>query len=202
MERNICSQTVAYITQAGSKTGSCQISAEQRRHQGWFTRKQATLEVFSAYDLPSIEALIIYFHADSGYPVRDTWPKAIKAGNYDSWPGLTYINATKYCPSSDETIKGHMVHTRQGVWSTKPKNPSKRGLQELPEIDEPTPGNYYVNELYVQVIEKHIIYTDNTGRFHIRARIGNQYFMVAYQSSNVILVDPFFSRKYKNRLAA
>ena len=76
--------------------------------------------------------LVIYFHAAARYPVRDTWLKAIKAGNYDSWPGLTYINATKYCPSADETIKGHMVQTRQGVQSTKPKNPSKKVLQNMP----------------------------------------------------------------------
>ena len=95
--------------------------------------------------MPSVEALAIYFHAAAGYPVIDTWLKAIKAGNYDSWPDLTYINATEYCPSADETIKGHMVQTRQGVKSTNPKKPSKRGVQEFPEIDEPTPGNDAVN---------------------------------------------------------
>ena len=72
----------------------------------------------------------------------------------------------------------------------------------MPEIDEPTPGNDSVNELYVQVIKKRILFTDDTGRFPIRARSGNQFFMVKYLSSNVILVDPFSSRKYKNRLAA
>ena len=113
--------------------------------------KRATLEAFSAYDLPSVEDLVIYFHAAAGYPVRDKCLKAIKAGNYDSWPGLTYINATKYCPSSDETIKGHIVQTRQGVRSTNPKKPSKRGIQELFEIYEPTTGNDSVNELHVQV---------------------------------------------------
>ena len=77
--------------------------------------KQATIEGFSAYDLPSVEALVVYFCAAAGYPVRDTWLKAIKAGNYESWPVLTYINATKYCPSVEDTIKGHMVQTRQGV---------------------------------------------------------------------------------------
>ena len=55
-----------------------------------------------------------------------------------------------------------MVQTRQGVRSTKPKKPIKRGLQELPEIYEPTPGNDSVNELYVQVIQEHILYTDDT----------------------------------------
>ena len=95
-----------------------------------------------------------------------------------------------------------MVQTRQGVQSTKPKKPSKRGVQGLPEIDEPTPGNGSVNELYVQVEQKHILYTDDTGRFPIRAISGNQYVMVAYHSSNVILVDLFSSRKDKNWLAA
>ena len=93
-----------------------------------------------------MEALVIYFHAAAGYPVRDTWLKAIKAGNYDSWPGLTYINATKYCPLADKTIKVHMVQTRQGVRSTKPKIPSKQVLENMPEIDEPTPENDSVNE--------------------------------------------------------
>ena len=72
----------------------------------------------------------------------------------------------------------------------------------LPEIDEPTPGNDSVNELYVKVIQKHILYTDDTGRFPIRARSGNQYVMVAYHSFNVILVEPFSSRKDKYRLEA
>ena len=58
-----------------------------------------------------------------------------------------------------------MVQNRQGVRSTNPKKPSTQELQELPEIDEPTPGNDSVNELYVQFIQKHILYTDETGRF-------------------------------------
>ena len=52
-------------------------------------------------------------------PVRSTWLKAIKNGNFNSWPGLTYNNAAKYCPQSVETMKGHMVQSSQGVRSTK-----------------------------------------------------------------------------------
>ena len=55
-----------------------------------------------------------------------------------------------------------MVQTRQGVRSSKPKNPSMQGVQNLPEIYEPTPGNESVNELHVQVVQKHILYTDDT----------------------------------------
>ena len=52
--------------------------------------QQSTLKALSAYGLPIVEALIRYFHAAAGFPVRDTWLKAIKSGNFDSCPGLTY----------------------------------------------------------------------------------------------------------------
>ena len=57
--------------------------------------QQSTLKAFSAYTLPSVEALIRYFHASAGLTVRDTWLRAIKAGNFDFWPGRTYQNANK-----------------------------------------------------------------------------------------------------------
>ena len=80
-----------------------------------------SLQAYSAYDLPSVEALVRFFHAAAGYPVKATWLKAIKAGFYDTWPGLTYSNASKYCPAAVPTTKGHMTQVRQGVRSTKPK---------------------------------------------------------------------------------
>ena len=52
-----------------------------------------SLNAFSAYDLPSVRALVLFFHAAAGYPVKATWLKAIKTGFYKSWPGLTYSNA-------------------------------------------------------------------------------------------------------------
>ena len=54
----------------------------------------ATLAAYSAYELPRVAALIKYFHAAAGYPVRYTWLRAIGAGNYSSWIGLTAANAT------------------------------------------------------------------------------------------------------------
>ena len=74
--------------------------------------KQATLAAYSAYELPSVAALIIYSHAEAEYPVRSTWLKAIGAGNYVSWPGLMLSNATKYYPSAEATIMGHLVQKR------------------------------------------------------------------------------------------
>ena len=42
---------------------------------------RASLQAFSAYDLPRVDFLVRYFHAASGFPVRDTWLRAIKCGN-------------------------------------------------------------------------------------------------------------------------
>ena len=82
--------------------------------------KTTTLQDFSAYDLPSVEALIQYLHAAEGFPVCDTWLKDTKAGNSVSWPGITYQNVSKACPITYKTLNGHMVQVHQGIWSTKP----------------------------------------------------------------------------------
>jgi hypothetical protein len=60
-------------------------------------------------DLPSIGALVGFYHACLGFPVKQTWLDAIKAGNCDTFKGLTYSNATKYCPYSDKTIMGYLT---------------------------------------------------------------------------------------------
>ena len=62
------------------------------------------LKSYSAYDLPSIEALVRYFHAAAIFPVRTTWLKTIKMGIYHTWTGLTLDNTTAYFPSADENI--------------------------------------------------------------------------------------------------
>ena len=61
-------------------------------------QEEDTLGVFSAYAFPYLEALVKYFHGAARYPVWDNRLKAIKAGNYEYWPGITYNNAAKYYP--------------------------------------------------------------------------------------------------------
>ena len=109
--------------------------------------QETSLTAYSAYDLPSVQALVRYLHAAAGFPVKSTWLKAIKAGNFATWPGLTYSNAAKYYPESSETLKGHLVQSSKGVRSTKTKpaktptsNPTpteESGLSE--EDDQPLP---------------------------------------------------------------
>jgi len=54
--------------------------------------------------LPSIGALVGLYHACLGFPVKQTWLDAIKAGNCDTFDGLTYSNAAKYCPDSERSL--------------------------------------------------------------------------------------------------
>jgi phosphoribosylformylglycinamidine (FGAM) synthase PurS component len=81
------------------------------------TLKQAN----SVYDLPSTEQAIKWMHAVCGYPVKSTWIKAVKAGNFVGWSLLTEKNINKYYPESEETNKGHTNQTRKNVRSTKLK---------------------------------------------------------------------------------
>ena len=78
-------------------------------------QQEATLDAFSAYDLPLVKSLVIYFRAEAGYPVRSTWLRVIEAGTFTSFPGLTLANTRRFRPSADKTIKGHLVQERQGT---------------------------------------------------------------------------------------
>ena len=120
----------------------------------------ATLAAYSAYDIPRVAALISYFHAAAGYPVRSTWLKSISAGNYSSWPGLTISNATKYCPYADATIMGHLVQKRQGGRSTKPKPTTTSSPEDpIPRI--------HSNELFIQVAPIIKLYTEPSNPKHL-----------------------------------
>ena len=47
-------------------------------------------------------------HAAAGFPTKDLWIKAIKNGNYATWPGITVEAVNKHFPESVETQEGHM----------------------------------------------------------------------------------------------
>ena len=141
-------------------------------------------------------ALVRYLHATTGFPVKSTWLGAIKAGNYSSWPGLTYDNASNYCPLYVESVKGNLTQSRQGVRSTKPK--------PLPDLDPvPRKQTTKTQEIFIRTEPISKLYTDNMGRFPICSQRGNNFIMLAYHvDTNVILVDPFASRHDRHRLAA
>jgi hypothetical protein len=85
--------------------------------QSWKALQQAN----SVYNLPSTKQAIKWMHAACGYPVKSTWLKAIKAGNYVGWPMLTERNDQKYYPRTTETGEVHLNQQRKNVQSAKLK---------------------------------------------------------------------------------
>ena len=75
------------------------------------------------YELPSVEPDIRYLHAAAGFPTKATWLKAIRKGNFLSWPIKNVMNVHKYFPESEETQRGPIRSQRQGVSSTQPAPP-------------------------------------------------------------------------------
>ena len=128
---------------------------------------RVSLVAYSVYDLPSVEALVRYFHVAAGFPVRYIWLDAIKAENYALWTGLAINNARKYCPSTNKTILGHLVQGRQGVCST---NQGRCGARShaSPATTTATLGGTSDNqlshdkELHIQVRHISKLYTDDT----------------------------------------
>jgi hypothetical protein len=149
-------------------------------------------------DLPSIGALVGFYHACLGFPVKQTWLDAIKAGNCDTFDGLTYSNAAKYCPDSDEMIMGHLAQQRQNVRSTKPKQPAL-----APLVCPPPPVDTPSNQVYVVTQPLSKLITDDTGCFPVRACSGIQYVMIAsHADGNLILQQAFKTKSDQHRIAA
>ena len=138
--------------------------------------------------MPILKALVRFLHSAAGFPVKSTWLAAIKAGTYATWPGLTYENAKIYHPTTGETLKGHMTHTRKRVRSTKHKSTSSNPTQSVSPLSNNVPAKTS-NELYVVVEPVSKLYTDDMGRFPIRSCSGHRYIMLVFHcDSNVILI--------------
>jgi hypothetical protein len=153
-------------------------------------------------DLPSIGALVSFYHACLGFPVKQMWFDAIKAGNCNTFDGLTYSNVARYFPNTNKTFLGHFAQQRQNVRSTKPKHPTPLSPMTLPTT-APSPEGVPSNEVFIKVYPISRLYTDDTGRFPIRACSGNQYIMIAFHADgNLILQQAFKSKSDRHRIAA
>ena len=81
-----------------------------------------------------------------------------------------------------------MNHQRQGVRSTKPKNPTL----EPQELDASQKIGKKERNVYSKIVDvwdmKGTIYTDQTGKFPVKARSGGRYIMIMVAlDSNTVL---------------
>ena len=128
-------------------------------------------------------------HAVCGYPVKSTWCKAAKAGNFVGWPLLTEKNINKYYPETDETPKGHMNQQRKNVRSTKTPFEVCKGAAAL--------RGKKMKDIFVSTYDtRDTSFSDQTSKFPKQSKLGHNYIMVLVEiDSNAMLVEPMKSRK-------
>jgi hypothetical protein len=89
------------------------------------------------------EQLVEYRHRAAGHPVKKTWLAAIKAGEYATWPGLTYELASKYLANTEETAMGYLHKRRQNIISTKPK-PTPIQNNSVEDLEPESQGQFFL----------------------------------------------------------
>ena len=157
---------------------------------------ETTEVAHNVYELPSIEEGIRWMHAACGYPAKSTWIKAIRKGNYAGWPLLSVENVHAHYPETDETPMGRLNQSRANVRSTRRK---RLPLPEATEEELKRLVGKKEKNVCVKIIDTHdmknTIYSDQTGKFPVRARSGNRYIMV------MVAIDPNYTlaQPMKNR---
>ena len=101
-------------------------------------------KVNNVYNKPSTKESVCYLHAAAGFPVKESWIVAIKAGNYTTWPGLNIKVVNVYFPESDKTQKGHMKKQRQNVRSTKVKETLNQEEDDTPQSPKKKEHDVYI----------------------------------------------------------
>ena len=138
-------------------------------------------------------------HAVCSYPVKSTWIKAVKTGNFIGWPLLTEKNIAKYYPETDETPKGHMNQTRKNVWWTKTKAVPFKTCDSTNKLCGKKEQDVFVKTYDV----RETIFSDQTGKYPVQSQRGNKYIMVMVEiDSNAILVEPMKSRNDSKMIRA
>ncbi len=74
----------------------------------------------NVYELPSIEPTIGYLHGAASFPTKTSWLKAIRKGNYLSWPLINVKKRYKVLPRIRGNSKG--AHARPTPRSPLNKN--------------------------------------------------------------------------------
>jgi hypothetical protein len=143
-----------------------------------------------AHGTSNLKDLISYIHATAFSPVKSTWIKAIKNGNFASWPGLTEHAVEKNLSKSAATVKGHLTQQRMCAQSTQPKKEPECSMESELNLDD----GIKINCIYAAIVDAGQIYTDQTGRFPVIK--GNVSIMVLYEyDGNAIKAETIKNNK-------
>ena len=163
--------------------------------------RQPSVYNLNAYTTRSLPNLMQFLHACAGFPTVATWVKAIDAGHYMGWPGLSTSRVRKYLPDSEETTMGHQKLVRQGVRSTTSKG-AEHQTKRHTAASIGRRRNVIACSLPAEDL-KGVMGTDQTGRFPTTSDRGHKYiFVLADVETNYIHAVPIKSRKGSAILSA
>jgi len=109
--------------------------------------------------------------------MKSTLLRAVKAGNYKSFPGLSVENVARYCPTNaTATVLGHLTQTPKGLRSTRWATAANALLAAnaspnmLPSDDLLQALTAPTNAVTIMEVPISTLYTDDMGRFPICAQ--------------------------------
>jgi hypothetical protein len=118
--------------------------------------------------------------------------KAIKNGNFASWPGLTEQAVEKRLSKSVATVKRHLNQQRMYAQSTQPKKEPECSI----ELETNSDDGLKTHCIYLAVLDAGQIYTDQTGRFTVISNRVNVSIMVLYEYyGNATMAEPIKNNK-------
>jgi hypothetical protein len=153
----------------------------------------------SIYECETTGQLIQFYHATMGSPVTSTWCKAIDAGYFRGWPGLTSTRVRRFIKVVDETEMGHMDQRKVGIRSTR-ATPTHNSMTPVPQSHL----NDRTHHVYMSITDiEGKLYSDQTGRFPLTSNRGNCYVIIFYAvDGNYIKSYPIKSRHRSQLLKA
>jgi hypothetical protein len=130
-------------------------------------------------DMPKT-ALAQYLYGCCGSPVMSTWQRAIRNGNFVTWPSIDSWSIGKNLPKTIASAKGHLVQQRKNLQSTKKPLQTLDDNDFFPLPDSPNEKTYSACTTIEPFEAKHKAYHDLTGRFPHRPSRGNEYILIIY----------------------
>ena len=157
----------------------------------------------SIYECENTDQLLQFYHATMGFPATSTWCKAIDAGYFKGWPGLTTKRVRRFIKVTDETELGHMDQRRAGIRSTRVPPDTAPETDAMEPVLQ-TPLNDRTHHVYMTTSDvEGKLYSDQTGRFPITSNRGNSVVAIFYcADGNYIKSYPIKSRHKSNLLKA
>ena len=140
--------------------------------------------------------LVTYLYGCCCSPTTSTWKKAIKNGNFITWPGIDDLSINAHLEDSVDSAKGHLDQERKNLQSTRIKLETdetdvtdETDEDYFPLPDMPNVKTFEACAMLTPFTAKNTAYHDLTGRFPHRSSRGNEYLIVVYDhDSNSILM--------------